>query len=156
MKVQDYCDSDYASDFDRRRSISSYAFTVGGNIVSWKSSLQHVFALSTTKVEYIAITEAVQEAVWLNGLPKDFGFKKEAACVWCDSQSVLCLSKNNVFHERTKQVDVQYYFICDIIAVKKVEVQKIHTSRHPPDILTKVVSVGKFNTALDLLKVLKD
>ncbi|XP_073152137.1 secreted RxLR effector protein 161-like [Henckelia pumila] len=36
-EVIGYCDSDYASDLDKRRSISGYVFTVGGNVVSWKS-----------------------------------------------------------------------------------------------------------------------
>lgn len=40
LKVQGYCDSDFAADLDRRRSISGYIFTVGGNVLSWKSSFQ--------------------------------------------------------------------------------------------------------------------
>lgn len=122
MKVQGYCDSDFAADLDRRRSISGYVFTIGGNVVSWKSSLQQVVALSTTEAEYIALTEAVKEAIWLRGLLKDFGFKQEAASVWCDSQSALCLAKKSVFHERTKHVAVKYNFIRNIIAAKEVEV----------------------------------
>lgn len=47
--VVGYCDSDYAADLDKRRSLSGYVFTVGRNVVSWKSSLQHVVALSTTE-----------------------------------------------------------------------------------------------------------
>ncbi|XP_073133492.1 secreted RxLR effector protein 161-like [Henckelia pumila] len=44
-EVVGYCDSDYAADLDKRRSLSGYVFTVGENVVSWKSSLQHVVAL---------------------------------------------------------------------------------------------------------------
>lgn len=40
-------------------------FTVEDNVVSWKSQLQPVVALSTTEAEYIALTEAVKEAIWL-------------------------------------------------------------------------------------------
>nr|GFB42626.1 zinc finger, CCHC-type [Tanacetum cinerariifolium] len=35
-----------------------------GCVVSWKAMLQHVVALSTTKAEYMALTEAVKEAIW--------------------------------------------------------------------------------------------
>ncbi|GJY97734.1 hypothetical protein Tco_0514644, partial [Tanacetum coccineum] len=53
-----YVDSDYARDLDKRRSLTGYVFTVGGCAVSWKVSLQATTALSTTEVEYMAISEA--------------------------------------------------------------------------------------------------
>lgn len=60
-----------------------------------------------------------------------------------------------MYHERKKHEATKYYFIRDIIEEKVVDVLKIHISRNPADILTKVVPVGKFNAALDMLKVLK-
>nr|GEY80438.1 hypothetical protein [Tanacetum cinerariifolium] len=39
-----------------------------GCVVSWKATLQHVVALSTTEVEYMALMEAVKEAIWLRKL----------------------------------------------------------------------------------------
>ncbi|KAL0726856.1 hypothetical protein Bca4012_022949 [Brassica carinata] len=155
FKIQGFSDSDYAGDLDKKRSTSGYVFTVGDNVVSWKSRLQPVVALSTTEAEYIALTEAVKEAIWLKGLLEDFGVKQGPISIWCDSQSAICLSKNNVFHERTKHVAKRYHFIRDIIEDKVVDVLKIHTSRNPADILTKVVPVSKFNAALEMLKVLK-
>lgn len=72
-EVIGYCDSDFAADLDKRRSLSGYVFTLGGNVVSWKSSLQHVVALLTTKAEYISLTEVVKESMdqgicWRNGI----------------------------------------------------------------------------------------
>ena len=51
-----YVNSDYATDLDKRRSLTGYVFTLGGSVVSWKALLQPVVALSTTKASYIAIT----------------------------------------------------------------------------------------------------
>lgn len=110
-------------------------------------------ASSTTEAEYISLTEAVTEAIWLKGFLKDFGITHCPVQVWCDSQSAIYLSKNVVFHERTKHMHVRYDFIQDIIDGCEVEVLKIHTNRNPVDILTKVVPVSKFNAALSLLKV---
>ncbi|KAL0423112.1 UNVERIFIED_CONTAM: Retrovirus-related Pol polyprotein from transposon TNT 1-94 [Sesamum radiatum] len=47
-------------------------------LLSWKSQLQNIVALSTTEAEYIATTEAFKEAIWLKGVlllwaPESFG-----------------------------------------------------------------------------------
>ena len=73
QSVVGYCDSDYAGDSDKRRSTTGYLFTVAKAPVSWKSTLQSTVALSTTEAEYMAITKAVKEAIWLQGLLKDLG-----------------------------------------------------------------------------------
>uniref|UniRef100_A0A3Q7I521 Reverse transcriptase Ty1/copia-type domain-containing protein n=1 Tax=Solanum lycopersicum TaxID=4081 RepID=A0A3Q7I521_SOLLC len=66
-----YCDSDYAGDLDKRRSTSGYVFTIANAPVSWKSTLQSTVALSTTEAEYMAITEASKEEIWLQGLLRE-------------------------------------------------------------------------------------
>ncbi|GKB23452.1 retrotransposon protein, putative, ty1-copia subclass [Tanacetum coccineum] len=68
VDVTGFVDSDYAKDPDKGRSITGYTFLVQGCVVSWKATLQHVVALSTTEAEYMALTEAVKEAIWLRGL----------------------------------------------------------------------------------------
>ncbi|CAL1406992.1 unnamed protein product [Linum trigynum] len=49
--VSGYSDSDYAGDFDTRRSMSGYVFTLGSSVVSWKATLQSAVTLSTTEAE---------------------------------------------------------------------------------------------------------
>ena len=122
-------------------------------MVSWRSCLQPVVALSKTEAEYLALTEAVKDAIWLKGFLEDFEVVHGPVQVWCDSQNAICLSKNVVFHEHTKHMGVRHDFIREVIDEGEVEVLKIHTSRNPADILMKVVPVSKFNAALSLLKV---
>ncbi|GKE52310.1 retrotransposon protein, putative, ty1-copia subclass, partial [Tanacetum coccineum] len=66
-----FVDSNYAKEPDKGRSITGYAFLVHGCVVSWRATLQHVVALSTIEAEYMALTEAVKEAIWLRGLLED-------------------------------------------------------------------------------------
>jgi len=98
-----YCDSNYAGDLDKRQSTTDYLFTLAKAPVSWKSTLQSTVALSTTEGEYMAITEAVKETIWLHGLLKDLGVGQKQLEVYSDSQSVIHLAKNQVFHARTKR-----------------------------------------------------
>ncbi|CAA7052282.1 unnamed protein product [Microthlaspi erraticum] len=100
----------------------------------------------------MSLTEAVKEAVWLKGLMKEFGYDQKSVEIFCDSQSAIALSKNNVHHERTKHIDVKYHFIRDVIADGDVEVLKISTEKNPADIFTKVLAVSKFQAALNLLQ----
>lgn len=153
FEIRGYCDSDYATDLDKRRSIIGFVFTAGGNTISWKSGLQRVVALSTTEAEYMALTEAVKEAIWLKGLAAEMGFEQESMEVMCDSQSAIALSKNSVHHERTKHIDVRYHFIREKIAEGNVKVVKISTTWNPADIFTKVVPVSKLQDAMKLLRV---
>ncbi|XP_042059574.1 secreted RxLR effector protein 161-like [Salvia splendens] len=83
-----YCDSDYVENIDSRKSHSGYIFTMYGAAVSWKSSLQSVAALPTTKAEYMALTAAVKESFWLKGIAADFGVVQAAVAIACDNKGI--------------------------------------------------------------------
>ena len=153
--VVGYCNSDYAGDLDKRISTTGYVFTLAKAPVSWKSTLQSTVVLSTTEAEYMAITEAVKEAIWLQGLLDDLGVGQKQVIVFCDSQSTIHLAKNQVYHARTKHIDVRYYFVQEIIEEGGVLVQKIKTDDNPADMLTKVVTTIKFNHCLDFINIAK-
>ncbi|KAG8474748.1 hypothetical protein CXB51_031715 [Gossypium anomalum] len=110
---------------DRRRSLTGYVFTIGGCAISWKATLQTTFALSTTEAEYMAITEACKEAIWLKGLFSELNEDLQISTVFCDSQSAIFLTKDQMFHGRTKHIDVRYHFVRDIIARGDIVVSKI-------------------------------
>jgi transposase InsO family protein len=150
--VVGYVDSDYAGDLDKRRSLTGYVFTFCGSCISWKATLQHV-ALSTTEAEYMAITEAVKEAIWLRGLVGDLGLTQESTSVYCDSQSAIHLTKNQMYHERTKHIDVRHHFVRDIVSQGVVSVKKVSTHENPADMMTKAIPVTKFRHCQDLIGV---
>ncbi|KAI3755910.1 hypothetical protein L1987_55719 [Smallanthus sonchifolius] len=65
--VLGYSDSDFAKDLDKGRSMTRYAFTLFGSLVSWRAYLQHIVTQLSTEAEYVALTEAVKECIWLKG-----------------------------------------------------------------------------------------
>lgn len=91
--------------------------------------------------------------MWIRGLISELGIEQKIINAFCDSQNAIHLCQNQVFHERTKHIDVRLHFIRDIIENGVVRVMKIHTSKNPTDMLTKHVPVAKFNVYLDLLQV---
>ena len=130
-------------------------FTLAKAPVSWKYTLQSTVALSTTEAEYMAITEAVKEVIYLQGLLDDLGVGQKHVTVFCDSQSAIHLAKNQVYHARTKHIDARYHFVREIIKECGVLVQKIKTDDNPADMLTKVVTTIKFNLCLELINIAK-
>ena len=60
-----YTDSDWAGDIDSRRSTGGYVFILGNAAISWKTKRQTVASLSSTEAEYVALSEATQEAMWM-------------------------------------------------------------------------------------------
>ncbi|XP_073220879.1 secreted RxLR effector protein 161-like [Cicer arietinum] len=73
-QVQDYVDANFAIKVDQWRSTTGYIFTVGTTTVSWMSRIQKIVALSTTETEYVAVTEATKEIIWLQGLLTELSF----------------------------------------------------------------------------------
>ena len=62
--------------------------------MSWRSILQSTVALSTTEAEYMAMTETMKEAIWLQGLLDDLGVDQDLLKINCDSMSAIYLAKN--------------------------------------------------------------
>ena len=70
-----FTDFDMAGDIDSRKSTSGYLMTFAGGAVAWQSKLQKCVALSTTEAEFIAITEACKEELWLKKFLQELGLK---------------------------------------------------------------------------------
>ncbi|CAL5439703.1 unnamed protein product [Camellia sinensis] len=148
--LEGYTDSDMAGDLDGRKSTSGLLFTFAGGAVSWQSKLQKCVALSTTEAEYIAAAEAGKEMLWLKRFLQELGLKQEKFTVHCDSQSAIDLSKNSMYHSRTKHIDVRYHWIREVMDKQLLELTKIHTDKNPADMLTKVVSRDKLEICRDI------
>ncbi|GJR52307.1 retrovirus-related pol polyprotein from transposon TNT 1-94 [Tanacetum coccineum] len=113
--VDDFMDADYAKDPDKGRSITGYM------------------------AEYMALTGAVKEIIWLKGLLIELGVNLRSVVVNCDNQSAIHLSRNATFHERMKHINMRYHFIREIVESKEIEVAKIGTTDNAADAFTKVV-----------------
>ena len=97
--IAGFSDSDWGGDQDDRKSTSAYVFCLGLGSVSWKSIKQKSVALSTVEAEYMAMCQAVKEAIWLNGLLEDLGVKFWSPLVInSDNQGMLALAQNPNTH----------------------------------------------------------
>jgi hypothetical protein len=130
---------------DHKRSTSGYVFNLFGGAISWMSKRQDGVALSTIEVEYMEVTHARKEAVWLQRLCLGIGLVQQAMRLDCDSQSAIFLEKNPTYHSNTKHIHVQYHFMRDMVEENKVLLEKVDTLKNVADSLTKSVSIEKFS-----------
>jgi hypothetical protein len=136
-----YSDADWAGDLDSRRSTTGYVFTIGGVPVSWKSKRQPTVALSTAEAEYMALSAACQEVIWLRRILKNFSCaQKDSRIVFEDNQGCIALAKNPVAHDRTKHIDIRYHFIREMMESGEIDIKYKMSEEMLADLLTKGMS----------------
>jgi hypothetical protein len=157
VRLVGYTDSDWAGCVSDKKSTSGCCFGLGSAVVSWFSQKQKSVALSSAEAGYMAASQASCEALWLRkmliGL---FGVQLRPTVIFCDNQSCIKLSKNPVFHNRSKHIEIRYHFIRDYVQRGAVELQYISTEEQVTDILTKALSMGKFVFFRDKLGVVSN
>ena len=107
-----FSDANWAEDSIDRKPPTSYCFLLSSSMISWRSKKQTHVARSSTKAEYRALADTTSELLWLRWLLKDSGVSTSFATpLYCDNQSVIHITYNDVFHERTKHIEIDCYFI---------------------------------------------
>ncbi|KAE8706032.1 hypothetical protein F3Y22_tig00110410pilonHSYRG00135 [Hibiscus syriacus] len=99
--LEGYCDANWVSKNDEVSSTSRYVFTLGGAVISWKSSKQTCIARSTMESEFIALDLAGQEVEWLRSLLVDiplWGRPTPPISLLCDSHAAICVAKNQAYN----------------------------------------------------------
>ncbi len=90
---------------DTRRSTTGYITKLDGNLISWKSQRQPTVAMSSTEAEYMSLTAAVQEVIWLKRMLSNLKvYSKSKVVIFQDNQGAIALAKNPIFHQRTKHM----------------------------------------------------
>ena len=93
LKVIGYSDSEFASNVEDNKSTSGQVFFLGGLPITWNSLKQKVVALSSCEAEYIEITSAMCQGVWIARLVKEvMRVEIEAVKIMVDNQLTIILS----------------------------------------------------------------
>eukprot|EP00253_Pinus_taeda_P027748 PITA_27748 len=141
-----YTDSDWVGSVDDRKSTSGYVFHMGSGAISWASKKQPVVYLSTTEVEYVVAIAAACQAVWLRRVLRDLCHEQENdTTIYYDNSSAIALSKNSIFHKRTKHIDTKFHSIRELVNNGEIVLQHCRTEDQPADILTKPLAKKSFD-----------
>uniref|UniRef100_A0A1Y1MYL6 Retrovirus-related Pol polyprotein from transposon TNT 1-94 n=1 Tax=Photinus pyralis TaxID=7054 RepID=A0A1Y1MYL6_PHOPY len=146
-KLVGFSDADFAGDHDTRRSTSGYISMLHGGAITWSSQRQQTVSLSTTEAEYVAAANASKELMWLRSFLREIheDVVDDATKLFVDNQSAVRLVQNAEFHKRTKHIDVKFHFIREQQERGEIDVTYVESDKQLADIMTKPLSINKFN-----------
>eukprot|EP00253_Pinus_taeda_P008547 PITA_08547 len=123
-----YTDSVWAGSVDDRKSNSGCVFHMGSGAISWASKKQSIVALSIAEAEYVVATTAACQAVWMRMMFRSLGQEQaKATVIFCDNSSTIALSKNTVFHKRTKHIDTRFRYIRELVSNGEIALEHCRT-----------------------------
>ena len=155
MKLQGFKDADWAGSPLDQKSTSGGIFNLGSAVVSWYSRKHRPITISSTEAKYMAASEAACEAIWMQKILVGlFGQRMDRTVIYCDSQSCIKLSKNLVFHDRSKHIDIHCHHLRDCVVKRIMLLLYVLIEEQDADILTKALSRCKFKFHRDRIGVI--
>ncbi|RVW36460.1 Retrovirus-related Pol polyprotein from transposon TNT 1-94 [Vitis vinifera] len=154
LVLRAFSDADWAGDLTDRRFTTGYCFLLGFSLISWKSKKQTFVARSSTEAEYRAFADTTSELLWLRWLLKDLGVSTSSATpLYCDNQSAIHIAHNDVFHERTKHIEIDCHFIRYHLVHGALKLFSVSSKDQFADIFTKSLPKRRTRDLVDNLKL---
>ena len=153
IEVWGYSDAGHAGDHETSKGRSGYVFMSAGAAVSWRSSMMKLVTHSSCESEYVGLSEAGNEAVYLHQLQGEMGIGKGSVLLLGDNESSLKLALNPVFHQRSKHIRIKYHSLRDRVEEGLIELCKVDTGLNAADMMTKNVGVGVLKICKSLVGI---
>ena len=136
-----YSDSDWARNPLDRKSISGLVFIHAGAAITWKVRRQQSVATSSAEAEYLALSLAARESLWLRHFFSEIGRPFPGpSTIYSDNQAAISMTKNPVYVSKTKHIDISAHHVRDECSKGSIQVIYIAGSDNPADIMTKPLS----------------
>lgn len=140
ITLKAYSDADWAGCLDTRRFTTGWCMYLGDSLISWKCKKQERVSKSSTGAEYLAMTAACSEIIWLRRLLSDISFPATSATpLHADNTSSIHITAKQVFHERIKHIEVDCHFIRDEYKNDVISLPHISSNLQTTDIFTKAL-----------------
>ena len=81
--------------------------------------------------------------------------EKEETVILCDNSSTIQLSKNPIFHGRSKHIAVRFHFLRDLVNDEVVRLSFCCSEEQVADTMTKPLKLEQFEKLRSMLGVIK-
>jgi hypothetical protein len=135
-----YSDSSLGDQTDDRHSTSGYVFLLAGGAISWSSRKQKTVAQNTTEAEYMAMTDAANQAAWYRSFLEELQYTvDEPIPLHGDNKGAIDLALNPVTGRRSKHIEIKHHAIREYVERSIVTLVRTPTAEMLADGFTKPV-----------------
>ena len=80
-----------------------------------------------------------------------FDLELDTTVILCDNQSCIKMTKNPAFHDKSKHIEIRYFYIRDMVQKGDIKLQHVSTDDKVANVMTKPLSRVKFEYFHDKL-----
>ena len=148
LELTAHCDADFANS-DGSYSHSGYITYLNNTSspISWSSRKQKLVARSSTESEYISLSEASCELLWLQSwlesLLNNSDIVFYPAKLYSDNQSAIALANTRKFTKQSKHINVKFNHVRDLKEKGIITLFHVGTDHNLADGLTKPLTNAK-------------
>nr|GEY69397.1 putative reverse transcriptase, RNA-dependent DNA polymerase, Gag-polypeptide of LTR copia-type [Tanacetum cinerariifolium] len=133
---------------------TGYLLLFSGSPISWKTKKQSVVSRSSAEAEYRAMASTVSEILWVRWLLKDMQVQlTTSTSLFCDNQVARHIANNLVYHERTKHVEMDCFFVREHVETRDIETKPIESKPQLVDLLTKGLGTQQLRSVLNKMGI---
>ncbi|WMV30543.1 hypothetical protein MTR67_023928 [Solanum verrucosum] len=115
-----------------------YRTLVGDSLISWRRKKQTLASRSSIESEYRALVDTTAEILWPRWLLAEMSVPQSSATtLYCDNRSAIQIAHNDVFHERTKHIEIDCHFTRQHIDLGAIRLASIGSLDQPANVFTK-------------------
>ena len=140
-----FCDASYGNCLDTRRSFAGYLFQLGNSTISWKSRKQRTVAHSTCEAEYMALSLATKQFIWIVRGLHQLVDKDIPTNLATDNNSAIDLAHNPRLNDATKHIDIAYHFTREKVEDGTLTLFHVPSEENLADICTKGLPKPRLN-----------
>jgi hypothetical protein len=160
-----YSDASWGDNYIDGTSNSGICIFHNRNLIIWKSIKQRQVAGSSTHSEYIAMSIATDELLWLNKILIELNMiaNKSLMChdkeavdnikrvtdifvLQCDNSAAICIGNKNSSTKRSRHININFHNVRQAVQDKIIELRYVNTKDNIADFFTKCLDVNKFQS----------
>ena len=93
----------------------------------------------------MCISDTTHQIIWIESLFKELNMEISNVALCGNNQGAIFLAFNPAQEHRSKHIDIHYHYIRECVEEKKVILYYVPTMEQIADIMTKCLSLDKFN-----------
>uniref|UniRef100_A0A803QFR2 Reverse transcriptase Ty1/copia-type domain-containing protein n=1 Tax=Cannabis sativa TaxID=3483 RepID=A0A803QFR2_CANSA len=154
FQLQAFSDADWGTCLDTRLPITGFCIFFRQSLISWKSKKQSNLSKSSAEAKYRSLANITCEIIWLHNILTDFSISSsQPTTIHCDNQAAIHISKNAVFHEGTKHVDIDCHIVREQVNKNHIKLSYVPSRHNITDMMTKALFPTQFKTLLSKMSV---